>query len=75
MKNIYDDDAFYAQYANMPRSVHGLQAAGEWHQLQKLFPDVKGKRVLDLGCGYGWHCEYAWKQGAKHILGLDVSEC
>ena len=58
----------------MPRSKDGLQAAGEWHQLQPLFPDVAGKRVLDLGCGYGWHCKYAAEQGARQVLGLDLSQ-
>lgn len=53
MKNIYDDYAFFEAYANMPRSRGGLASAGEWHQLQPLFPDLKGKKVLDLGCGYG----------------------
>lgn len=53
MNNLYDDEQFFKAYANMPRSKEGLNAAGEWHQLQPLFPDLKGKTVLDLGCGYG----------------------
>ena len=72
--NIYDNPAFFEAYKNMPRSKDGLQAAGEWHQLQPLFPDVSGKRVLDLGCGYGWHCKYAAEQGARQVLGLDLSQ-
>ena len=57
----------------MPRSQGGLAAAGEWHQLGPLFPDVAGKAVLDLGCGYGWHCGYAAARGAAEVLGLDSS--
>ena len=53
MNNLYDDEQFFKAYANMPRSKEGLNAAVEWHQLQPLFPDLKGKTVLDLGCGYG----------------------
>ena len=53
MNNLYDDEQFFKGYANMPRRKEGLNAAGEWHQLQPLFPDLKGKTVLDLGCGYG----------------------
>lgn len=71
--NIYDDETFFAAYADMPRSKGGLEAAGEWHQLQPLFPDVQGKRVLDLGCGYGWHCKYAVQMGACQVLGIDSS--
>lgn len=74
MENIYDVAAFFEAYAGMPRSREGLDAAGEWHRLRALFPDVRGKRVLDLGCGYGWHCRYAAEQGASGVLGLDGSE-
>ena len=35
---------------------------------------MEGSRVLDLGCGYGWHCKYAVEQGAAEALGLDLSE-
>lgn len=74
MPNEYDNEEFFAQYAQMPRSRQGLEAAGEWRQMKALFPDVAGKRVLDLGCGYGWHCRYAAEQGAAKVLGLDISE-
>lgn len=74
MNPIYDDPAFFAQYAQMPRSKEGLSAAGEWHQLRALFPPLAGKSVLDLGCGYGWHCRYAAGQGAARVLGIDASE-
>jgi len=72
--NLYDNEKFFAAYAEMPRSKGGLAAAGEWHQLRPLFPDLAGKRVLDLGCGYGWHCKYAADMRAAQVLGLDVSE-
>lgn len=71
--NLYDNERFFEAYANMARSRGGLEAAGEWHQLRPLFPDVAGKRVLDLGCGCGWHCKYAAEQGAEQVLGLDLS--
>ena len=74
MNNEYDNERFFDQYAQMPRSKEGLAAAGEWHQLKPLFPDLQGKSVLDLGCGYGWHCRFAAGRGAKRVLGLDLSE-
>ncbi|MCI5802106.1 MAG: class I SAM-dependent methyltransferase [Oscillospiraceae bacterium] len=73
MSHIYDNDGFFEAYAGMARSRDGLSAAGEWHQLQPLFPDVRGKSVLDLGCGYGWHCKYAVQMGAARVLGIDAS--
>ena len=74
MINEYDNAAFFDQYAQMSRSRGGLAAAGEWHQFRQLFPPLAEKRVLDLGCGYGWHCKYAADQGAVEVLGLDLSE-
>ena len=29
--------------------------------------------MLDLGCGYGWHCAYAADQGAASVIGVDLS--
>ncbi len=72
--NLYDDKTFFDAYAEMGRSRGGLEAAGEWHQLQPLFPDVTAGTVLDLGCGYGWHCKYAAEMGAARVIGLDKSE-
>ena len=74
MDTIYDHPDFFDAYAQMSRSQEGLAGAGEWHQLQKLFPDLQGKTVLDLGCGYGWHCRYAAEHGALRVLGIDLSE-
>ena len=72
-ENPYDEDIFFHQYSQFPRSVQGLKAAGEWHALKALLPDFQGKRVLDLGCGFGWHCAYAAQQGAAQVLGTDIS--
>lgn len=73
-ENIYDQEAFFEEYSRFPRSVQGLSAAGEWHELKKLLPEFQGKRVLDIGCGFGWHCIYAAEQGAASVLGTDISE-
>ena len=44
-ENKYDDEKFFNQYSQMPRSVNGLKGAGEWHILKTMLPDFKGKRV------------------------------
>ena len=74
IENKYDNDTFFEKYSRFPRSVYGLSAAGEWPALQKLLPVFAGKRILDLGCGFGWHCQYAAEHGAEYVLGIDVSE-
>lgn len=73
-ENKYDDENFFEAYSRFPRSVEGLSAAGEWHEFKKMLPDFKGKNVLDIGCGFGWHCIYAAGQGAARVLGTDISE-
>jgi SAM-dependent methyltransferase len=73
-QNPYDDPEFFANYSRMPRSLGGLDAAGEWPVLRALLPDLRDKRVLDLGCGFGWHCRYARAQHARAVVGVDLSE-
>ena len=72
-ENKYDDNIFFQKYSQMSRSQKGLAGAGEWETLKKMLPDFKGKRVLDLGCGYGWHCIYAMENGASSVVGVDIS--
>ena len=58
----------------MPRSAAGLEAAGEWWQFSALLPEnMTGLDVLDVGCGYGWHCKYAVLRGARSVTGIDPS--
>jgi SAM-dependent methyltransferase len=73
-QNKYDDSIFFDKYSNMGRSKNGLEGAGEWHELKKMLPDFQDKRALDLGCGFGWHCRYAIENGAKSVIGIDISE-
>ena len=74
VQNIYDNEEFFAGYSRLPRSVGGLDDAPEWPALQALLPDLRGRVVLDLGCGFGWFCRWARENGAAHVLGIDVSE-
>jgi SAM-dependent methyltransferase len=73
-QNKYDDPTFFAKYSQMARSTDGLEAAGEWPAFRELLPDLRDKRVLDLGCGFGWHCRYAREQQARSVVGVDLSE-
>jgi SAM-dependent methyltransferase len=73
-QNIYDDPQFFEGYGRLPRSVEGLDGAPEWPALRALLPDLHDRKVLDLGCGYGWFCRWARQSGAADILGIDVSE-
>ncbi|RTY05783.1 methyltransferase domain-containing protein [Enterobacter roggenkampii] len=73
-QNIYDNPAFFEGYAQLPRSVQGLDGAPEWPALKAMLPDLTGKSVVDLGCGYGWFCRAARELGASEVTGVDISE-
>lgn len=71
---IYDDKDFFDAYSQLPRSQGGLSAMPEWPALHAMLPDLNNRRVLDLGCGFGWFCRWAREQGAARVLGVDISE-
>ncbi|CAG9621308.1 class I SAM-dependent methyltransferase [Sutcliffiella rhizosphaerae] len=73
-QNKYDNQHFFKQYQQMSRSIKGLEGAGEWHALKEMIPSIENKHVLDLGCGYGWHCKYMIDQQASSVIGVDISE-
>jgi 2-polyprenyl-3-methyl-5-hydroxy-6-metoxy-1,4-benzoquinol methylase len=73
-QNIYDNAEFFAGYAQLPRQVHGLDGAPEWPAIRRMLPEVTGKRVVDLGCGFGWASRWMRREGAGRVLGLDLSE-
>ena len=39
-----------------------------------MLPDIKGKTVLDIGCGMGQHAMQYVGLGAASVLGTDISE-
>ncbi len=73
-QNIYDDPVFFAGYAQLPRTRLGLDAAFEWPAFQRLLPELRDKRVLDLGCGLGYFAREARARGASQVIGVDLSE-
>lgn len=73
-QNIYDTTEFFAGYSRLPRSQHGFDGAPEWPAIRALLPALTGRRIVDLGCGFGWFARWARAQGAAAVLGLDLSE-
>lgn len=44
-------------------------------KLKRLrLPSLKGKSVLDIGCNEGFFCNYALKQGANNVIGIDSNK-
>lgn len=73
-QNIYDNRDFFDKYIKLDRQEKGLDGAPEWSSVRSLLPDLTGKRIIDLGCGFGWFCRFAASQGAKQALGIDISK-
>ena len=72
-QNVYDDESFFEGYSKLTRSVDGLAGAAEWPRLREMLPPIESRSVLDLGCGYGWFCRWAAAEGAKRVVGVDLS--
>jgi SAM-dependent methyltransferase len=73
-QNIYDNPDFFVGYSQLPRQVLGLDGAPEWPAIRATLPDLRGKRVVDLGCGFGWASRWMRQQGAASVLGIDLSQ-
>lgn len=73
-QNIYDNDTFFEGYQKIRKNERNANTLFEIPALFSLLPDLKGKRILDLGCGFGDHCKKFSDAGASSILGIDISE-
>ncbi len=72
-QNIYDDPDFFAGYVTLDRQVRGLDGAPEWPALRAMLPELTDRRVIDLGCGFGWFSRWAESSGARRVVGIDLS--
>lgn len=73
-QNIYDNETFFEGYKKIRENPLSANEHEEKPALYSLCPDLTGKAVLDLGCGYGEHCEEFLRRGAESVLGVDISE-
>ncbi|MGN1212434.1 MAG: class I SAM-dependent methyltransferase [Christensenellales bacterium] len=72
-KNIYDNKAFYQSYIEMRKTKLNANELIEIPTIKKMLPDLNGKTVLDIGCGYGEMSKYFIKKGAKKVVAIDIS--
>ena len=73
-QNIYDNETFFEGYKGIRDNKVNANNLFEIPALFSMLPDLEGKRVLDLGCGFGEHCMKFVEQGAKRVVGIDISE-
>lgn len=43
----------------------------KWDRLAPHIQDLRGRRVLDVGCGSGYHCWRMLGAGASEVIGID----
>lgn len=70
-QNIFDDRTFFESYMDL-RSGRNFNDLLEQPAILSLLPDIEGKDVLDIGCGYGANC-FLFSQKAKSVTGIDIS--
>lgn len=73
-QNIYDNDVFFEDFKGIRESPVNFNDQLETPVLLAMLPDVKGKQVLDIGCGMGQHAKQYAQMGAASVLGIDISE-
>ena len=73
-QNIYDDKTFFEGYSKLREREGNANVLFEMPALFSMLPDLHGKTVLDLGCGFGEHCMHFVNQGAAKVVGVDISE-
>ena len=60
-----------------PYDVFGIHIDTEWRsdwkwdRLKDQIQPLAGRRVLDVGCGNGYHCWRMYAAGAKQVIGID----
>ena len=73
-QNIYDNDVFFENFKTLRSKEINFNDCIETPILLSMLPDVRGKSVLDIGCGMGQHAKQYADLGAQHVLGVDISE-
>ena len=73
-QNIFDNPIFYEGYRKIREKAANANVLFEIPALFSMMPDLVGKRVLDLGCGFGEHCKLFVELGAEKVVGIDISK-
>ncbi len=73
-QNIFDNETFFNGYKALRENDCNANDLIEQPAMRKLLPDLNGKSVLDLGCGYGHNCIDFVNRGATRVVGIDISE-
>ncbi|WP_435921516.1 class I SAM-dependent methyltransferase [Paenibacillus sp. DYY-L-2] len=73
-QNLYDNPQFFEMYKSLRESKITYNDFIEQPAIKKMLPDLKGLKVLDLGCGFGELAIDLIRRGAAQVTGVDISE-
>ena len=71
---LYDNQDFFDGYFALRNQDINYNDLLEQPAMAELLPNLSGKAVLDLGCGFGQNCKDFVCRGAKRVVGVDISE-
>src|SRR5215470_14367264 len=66
----FDFGRNWASYLRLVTDAHVREAVDSLQQLAG--GDLRGKRVLDIGCGSGLHALAALRLGAREVVAIDI---
>lgn len=80
MNNIYDHPDFFESYKKKRQDDLSYNEVVEMPEVKRAMPVIKGKAVLDIGCGMGNLIQYILDYEPERVVGIDqsqkmISEC
>jgi ubiquinone/menaquinone biosynthesis C-methylase UbiE len=73
-QNIFDNPIFFEKYIELRSSSISHNELIEKPLIYSLLPSLNGKRVLDIGCGFGDFSFFAAQNNSEKIIAVDLSK-
>lgn len=73
-KNIYNDEHIFNEYLKYRQDKNSPHSIEVKPAIINLVGNFEEKSILDVGCGSGDFAYYFAKNGAKRVVGIDISE-